>query len=88
MDFDKSDIDWNKTRDNIFLIQTEHWNKEITKVTKQIESETGKKTRKDAVVLLDGLFTASPEFFEDKILFGCEYKKNFIEVIYEEKNFG
>ncbi len=66
LDFDKSDIDWNKTRDNIFLIQTEQWNKEITKVTKQIESETGKKTRKDAVVLLDGLFTASPEFFEGK----------------------
>lgn len=66
LDFDKSDIDWNKTRDNIFLIQTEHWNKEITKVTKQIESETGKKTRKDAVVLLDGLFTASPEFFANK----------------------
>ena len=66
LDFDKSDIDWNKTRDNIFLIQTEKWNKEITKVTKQIETETRKKTRKDAVVLLDGLFTASPEFFEGK----------------------
>ena len=25
------------------------------------------------------------KFFEEKILFGCEYKKNFIEVIYEEK---
>ena len=66
LDFDKSDIDWNKTRDNIFLIQTEKWNKEITKVTKRIETETRKKTRKDAVVLLDGLFTASPEFFEGK----------------------
>ena len=75
LDFDKSDIDWNKTRDNIFLIQTEHWNKEITKVTKQIESETGKKTRKDAVVLLDGLFTASPEFFEGKTT--QEIKKYF-----------
>lgn len=66
LEFDKSDIDWGKTDDNIFLVQTEHWNKEITKVTKQIESETGKKTRKDAVVLLDGLFTASPEFFANK----------------------
>lgn len=66
LEFDKSDIDWNKTKDNIFLVQTAQWNKEITKVTKQIESETGKKTRKDAVVLLDGLFTASPEFFENK----------------------
>lgn len=75
LDFDKSDIDWNKTRDNIFLIQTEHWNKAITKLTKQIESETGKKTRKDAVVLLDGLFTASPEFFEGKTT--QEIKKYF-----------
>lgn len=75
LDFDKSDIDWNKTRDNIFLVHTEHWNKAITKVTKQIESETGKKTRKDAVVLLDGLFTASPEFFEGKTT--QEIKKYF-----------
>lgn len=28
---------------------------------------------------------ALQKFFEEKILFGCEYKKNFIEVIYEEK---
>ena len=75
LDIDKSDIDINKTRDNIFLIQTEHWNKAITKVTKQIESDTGKKTRKDAVVLLDGLFTASPEFFEGKTT--QEIKKYF-----------
>ena len=75
LEFDKSDIDWNKTRDNIFLVHTEHWNKKITKVTKQIESETGKKTRKDAVVLLDGLFTASPEFFEGKTT--QEIKKYF-----------
>lgn len=66
LEFDKSDIDWNKTNDNIFLVQTEQWNREITKVTRQIESETMKKTRKDAVVLLDGLFTASPEFFANK----------------------
>lgn len=66
LEFDKSDIDWDKTNDNIFLVQTEQWNREITKAIKQIESETSKKTRKDAVVLLDGLFTASPEFFEGK----------------------
>ena len=66
LEFDKSDIDWGKTDDNIFLVQTEQWNREITKAIKQIETESGKKTRKDAVVLLDGLFTASPEFFEGK----------------------
>lgn len=66
LEFDKSDIDWGKTDDNIFLVQTEQWNREITKVIKRIETETRKKTRKDAVVLLDGLFTASPEFFANK----------------------
>lgn len=75
LEFDKSDIDWNRTRDNIFLVQTEQWNREITKEIKRIETETGKKTRKDAVVLLDGLFTASPEFFEGKTT--QEIKKYF-----------
>lgn len=75
LEFDKSDIDWDKTNDNIFLVQTDKWNKEITKAIKRIETETGKKTRKDAVVLLDGLFTASPEFFEGKTT--QEIKKYF-----------
>ena len=75
LEFDKSDIDWGKTDDNIFLVQTEQWNREITKVIKRIETETRKKTRKDAVVLLDGLFTASPEFFEGKTT--QEIKKYF-----------
>lgn len=75
LEFDKSDIDWGKTDDNIFLVQTEQWNREITKAIKRIETEIGKKTRKDAVVLLDGLFTASPEFFEGKTT--QEIKKYF-----------
>lgn len=75
LELDKSDIDWGKTDDNIFLVQTEQWNREITKVIKRIETETRKKTRKDAVVLLDGLFTASPEFFEGKTT--QEIKKYF-----------
>ena len=75
LEFDKSDIDWGKTNDNIFLVQTEQWNREITKAIKRIETETEKKTRKDAVVLLDGLFTASPEFFEGKTT--QEIKKYF-----------
>ena len=59
LEFDKSDIDWGKTDDNIFLVQTEQWNKEITKV------------------LLDGLFTASPEFFANKS--DDEIKKYFVK---------
>lgn len=59
-DFERSDIDWNKTGENIFLIHTEQWNREITK---QIKA-AGAKERKDSIVLLDGLYTASPEWFE------------------------
>lgn len=58
-DFDKSDIDWTRTADNIHLIKTDNWNKEITR---QIHA-AGLTERKDSVVLLDGLFTASAEWF-------------------------
>lgn len=59
-DFDNSDIDWTRTKDNIYIIRTVNWN---TEVTRQIK-ETGLKERKDSVVLLDALYTASPEWFE------------------------
>lgn len=58
-DFDNSDIDWTKTKDNIHIIRTVSWNKEITRRIKQL----GLKERKDSVVLLDALYTASPEWF-------------------------
>ena len=59
-DFDNSDIDWTRTKDNIYIIRTVNWN---TEVTRQI-TEAGLKERKDSVVLLDALYTASPEWFE------------------------
>lgn len=58
-DFDSSDIDWSKTKDNIHIIHTVNWNKEITRQIKQY----GLKERKDSIVLLDALYTASPEWF-------------------------
>lgn len=58
-DFDSSDIDWSKTKDNIHIIHTANWNKEVTRQIKQF----GLKERKDSVVLLDALYTASPEWF-------------------------
>ena len=59
-DFDRSDIDWDKTDENIHLVRTEHWNSEITR---QIH-EAGLKERKNSTVLLDGLYTASREWFD------------------------
>ena len=61
-DFDRSDIDWNKTDENIRLIETQNWNSEITRQIK----ENGVRERKDSIVMLDGVYTASPEFFEGK----------------------
>lgn len=58
-DFDGSDIDWTKTKDNIHIIHRENWNKEVTRQIKQYRL----KERKDSIVLLDALYTASPEWF-------------------------
>lgn len=58
-DFDRSDIDWSKTDNNDHIIQSDNWNKEISK---QIKS-SGCKERKNSIVMLDGLFTSSPEWF-------------------------
>ena len=59
-DFDNSDIDWTKTKDNIHIIHTVSWSKEVTRQIKQY----GLKERKDSIVLLDALYTASPEWFQ------------------------
>lgn len=59
-DFFDSDIDWTKTKNNIFIKRTENWNREITRQIK----DAGVKERKGSIVLLDGLYTCSPEWFE------------------------
>ena len=61
-DFDDSDIDWERTHLNTHLVKTDRWNEAITKRLK----EEGIKPRKDSIVLLDALYTASPEYFEGK----------------------
>lgn len=61
-DFDRSDINWDKTDENIRLIETQNWNSEITRQIK----ENGVRERKDSIVMIDGVYTASPEFFEGK----------------------
>ncbi len=61
-DFDKSDIDWSRTGENVYLNKTDNWNAEITRQIK----DAGVKPRKNSIVLLDGIYTASPEWFENK----------------------
>lgn len=63
-EFVASDIDWSRTQQNYYF-RDRHcfdWNKQITATLKG----KGIKPRKDAIVLIDGLYTASPEFFKGK----------------------
>ena len=61
-DFEKSDIRWEDTEKNIHLVRCDNWNRAITAALK----EAGIKERKDSVVMLDAVYTASPAFFEGK----------------------
>ena len=59
--FDGSDIDWSRTQDNVRLVSSDNWLKDINKT---IQDAGVEHVRKDAIVMLDGLYTASPEFFK------------------------
>ena len=61
--FVASDIDWTKTGDNEYLMKSNNWNQSVKDV---LSSHRIDKHRKDAVVLIDGFYGASPEFFQDK----------------------
>lgn len=54
--FVASDIDWTRTRENGFFVHSDDWRADIKQMTE------GLRVRKDAVVLLDALYTASPEY--------------------------
>ena len=62
-EFNASDIDWNKTNENVFLIQS---NNIKADVEKELHDYGIDKWRKDAVTFIDGFYGASPEFFEGK----------------------
>jgi hypothetical protein len=59
-EFDNSDIDSSRTSDNIFLRRCDSWNREITQ---QIKA-AGVKERKDSIVGITGVYTASAEWFD------------------------
>ena len=62
-EFHGSDINWSLTEQNYPLIPiNNNWNKTIT----QTLEEHGIKPRKNSVVLLDTIYTASAEFFDGK----------------------
>ena len=83
-EFHGSDIDWSLTEQNYPLIPiNNNWNKTINEVL----AENGIKPRKNSVVLLDTIYTASAEFFEgktkDEVI---EYFKSCLE--FHEKTYG
>lgn len=59
-EFDNSDIDSSRTLENIFLRKCDSWNAEITQ---QIKA-AGVRERKDSVVGITGVYTASAEWFD------------------------
>lgn len=81
--FDASDIDWSKTPDNHFFVKSDSWLKDIrTKI-----SAVGASARKNSVVMLDGFYGASPEFFKDKSR--DEILKYFEECLeFHKRNYG
>lgn len=81
--FIASDIDWERTKDNEYFIHCEDWNAEINKII----NDAGAKTRKDSVVMLDGLYTASPEFFQESSK--AEIRGYFRDCLkFHEKHYG
>lgn len=74
--FDRSTIDWERTAQNEFLVHCDNWSKAImdrskkdgfkVRQCKQRIDSKGRDTDKSSVVLIDALYTASPEWFEQK----------------------
>ena len=61
--FAGSDIDWSRTQENIRLISSDNWLRDIKDTIANAGIE---RVRKDAIMMLDGMYTASPDFFKNK----------------------
>lgn len=64
--FDKSDIDWERTKLNQHFkgLHCQNWSEGISQELKK--AGITKAPKSNAVILLDGLYTASPQWFEGK----------------------
>ena len=82
-DFAASDIHWELTPFNMFLVKAENWNKAVTDAFEEAEIQE----RKNSIVVLDGFYGASPEWFVDKSL--EEIVEYFQECLaFHEKHYG
>ena len=82
-DFVASNIQWDLTPFNMFLVKSENWNKAVTQAFQEAEVQE----RKNSVVVLDGFYGASPDWFKDKSL--DEVVDYFQECLaFHEKTYG
>ena len=63
-DFAASDIQWDLTPFNMFLVKAENWGKAVTAALEEAQVQE----RKNSVVVLDGFYGASAEWFMDKTM--------------------
>ena len=61
--FPLSDIDWSKTDQNMYLKKSDYWLKDIKA---EIKAHGIQRYRNNAILLIDGFYSASPEFFYNK----------------------
>lgn len=64
IDLPASDIDWDKTHDNVYFVRSADWRESICRTLQEYGIS---RWRKDAVVMIDSLYTASPEFFRQSV---------------------
>ena len=82
-DFAASDIRWDLTPFNMYLVKSENWNKAVTQALKEAEVTE----RKNSVVVLEGFYGASPDWFKDKTLDEIvDYFQACLE--YHERTYG
>lgn len=55
-----NNVDLNRSMDNIYLVRSDNWYRDIKA---QLESRGIKRVRKDAVMAITGVYTASPDWF-------------------------
>lgn len=82
----KNDINWELTKNNIVLRKPKD-GKSWHQATKEILDRYGLKARRNATIMIDGLYTASPEFFANKSI--DEIKTYFLNCLrFHEEHFG
>ena len=82
-DFAASDIQWALTDFNMYLVKSENWNRAVTAALKDAEVQE----RKNSVVVLEGFYGASPEWFKDK---GLDEIVDYFQscLAFHEKTYG